>query len=69
MKYEKLCKELKDYYLNVSNARAKEFCDLCLEKLDRLYIIVLSFIVSVCFFLFNLYAKPKFLPFWHTYRR
>ena len=37
MKYEKLCKELKEYYLNVSNARAKEFCDLCLEKLDRLY--------------------------------
>ena len=37
MNYEKLRKELNDYYLNKSNARAKEFCDRCLEKLDRLY--------------------------------
>jgi hypothetical protein len=37
MNYEKLRNELKDYYLNESNARAKDFCDLCLEKLDRLY--------------------------------
>ena len=37
MGYDKLREELRAYYLHLSDSRAEEFCDLCLEKLDALY--------------------------------
>lgn len=37
MRFDKMRRELVDYYFNVADGRAEEFCDKCLEKLDNAY--------------------------------